>query len=232
MSLETVIKLENHSFSTHCSTPGKRLKYLRTMTGKSRASISKKYDIPEISLKAWENRSKPLTFEALKKCLAIYEQEGVVCGGDWIQEGDGPYPKHILAEAGNGTHTMEEPLDLAHTDGGHLIRDISFFRKHYSDGIILLVTDETMTPYYKPGTYVGGRLRSRAQLSSIHEHDCILLLVSGRKILRRVIVEEKNIQFLKLCPTAEHDTSIRLEEVEGFAPVIWSRLPDIGFDQG
>lgn len=212
------------------ATPGDRLKHVRSLLNLSRSYLEKKHGLPQPTLKAWENLPDALikSEEGVSRCIAIYRKEGIVLGKDWLLTGQGLAPQvsfnltQRFAQKDTSALNYEEDEELC------MIRDANAFRESHSNAVILIVSNDEMRPFYKPGDYVGGRLRYNENIETVINKDCIIQLKDGDKYFRRVIRNKQqgyNLTCLNPTETTAEPVIYNVE-IACAAPVIWHRCRD------
>jgi len=219
------------------ATPAQRLKYIRRLARLTRKHIEESYQLPASTLKAWENGNSTLTEKGLQRCVEIYRMEGIALSKEWVQKGTGLPPRLSinLGDYFSGKHDypmrvqeQDNPIYAA-DDQAAMVREAGFFKESYANAIVLMVADDNMSPVYQPGDYVGGRLLQRKTVEKALGKDCIVRLKNGDNILRRLFKNEQggyNLACINPAPTAEQPI-IFDADIEGVAPVIWHRMPDV-----
>ena len=210
------------------NTRGKRLKYIRSLLRVSRAYLQEKYNLPEVTLKSWENGTTILTKSGAERCVEIYRNEGMIISEDWILEGIGIDPKTTVSVGHYFATPTSKNLPLE-DDEVAMIRDANLFKKSYPNAVVMIVSNDDMRPFYKPGDYVGGKMCYEKELSKAVNKDCIIYLKNGEKFFRRLIRNYKSGYNL-VCLNPNENTSepvLYNIDVESAAPVIWHRWKDV-----
>jgi hypothetical protein len=209
-------------------TPGARLKYLRSILRLTRAYIEKKYKLPEITLKSWENGMIKISKNGIKRCVAVYKNEGLIVDEFWIADGKGLDPTVRLSLG----HYFAIPSEIVNLpidadDEIAMMRDAQEFRDRYSNGVVMIVSNDEMSPYYKAGDYVGGRVRSN-EFESLINKDCIIYLKGGGQYFRRLFKDSLG-RFNLACLNPMGRTAepiIFNADIKSAAAVIWIRRKD------
>ena len=208
-------------------SPGQRLKYIRSMIRVSRSYMQEKYGLPEVTLKSWENGTTKLTQLGAQRCVEAYRNEGLIISEDWIMEGVGLDPKstvtvsHYFATPMNSEFAIEDD-ELA------MVRDANSFKESHPNAVIMIVSNDDMRPFYWPGDYVGGKMRSCEEIERSINKDCIVHLKNGERFFRRLI--KNNLGGYNL--TCLNPNEITAEpvlfnvDIESVAPIIWHRWKD------
>lgn len=199
-------------------TPGSRLRHIREKNRFSRSYFAKKYHLPEVTLKKWESDANILTKKGLKRCAAIFLQEGIILDQDWIMTGKESINQ--IKDAGT-PYLTDENTGILH--------EADFFKKTYPDAAMLMVNDDTMEPTYKKGDYVGGRFRYGKIIETALREICIIKLPNDENILRRLFPGNKKDTYNLTCINPE--TSIQEPilfnvKIAAAAPAIWHRKPN------
>lgn len=176
-------KLENNKLdSAH-----ERLRFLRSITRLDRTSLAAKYNIPEITLRLWENDKVPITNKGINRCLEVYRQEGINVTEQWLKDGIGDLPtiNHTLISF------MDKSSPTAELIKNNIENDYAYFKNTYPDCILFKVSGEEMMPSYKSGDFVIGR-KNNEDLIKLNNKDAIILLESGEVVFRRVFITLEN----------------------------------------
>lgn len=216
-----------HSEIKQLTTPGERLKYIRALLRVSRSYIQEKYGLPEVTLKSWENGTTKLSTSGAQRCIELYRNEGMIISEDWILEGVGIDPKSVVSV----THYFSMPTnnDLPLDDNEiAMIKDANLFKESHPNTVIMIVSNNDMRPYYKPGDYIGGKMRYGKEIIGAVNKDCIVYLKNGDKFFRRLIKNNKgNYNLTCLNPNEETSEPVLFNvDIDGAAPVIWHRWED------
>jgi hypothetical protein len=209
------------------NTPGQRLKYIRSLLRVSRAYLQERYGLPEVTLKSWENGTTKLTKTGASRCVEAYREEGLIVGEDWILEGVGLDPTmtmtvgHYFAIPTNKELPVED-------DEIAMVRDANIFKESHANAVIMLVSSDEMRPFYRPGDYIGGKMRYGEEIEMAVNKDCIVYLKNGERFFRRFIKNSAGDYNLTCLNPTEVTTEPVLYNVDiaSLAPVIWHRWKD------
>lgn len=208
--------------------PGDRLKYIRSLLRVSRAYLQEKYGIPEVTLKSWENNTTKLTKAGAERCVEVYRSEGMIVSEDWILEGVGIDPKTAVSVGHYFAMPTNKDLPLE-DDEVAMIKDANLFKESHPNAVIMIVSNDDMRPFFKPGDYIGGKMRYGDDLSEAINKDCIVYLKNGEKFFRRFIKNSSD-NYNLTCLNPNETTSepvLYNVDVESAAPVIWHRWKDV-----
>ncbi len=207
--------------------PGERLKYLRSLIRVTRAYLQEKYGLPEITLKSWENGKTNLTQGGAKRCVEIYLNEGIIVSEDWILEGVGLDPTASINIHNYFATPTEKELPIE-DDEVRMFRDANIFKESYPGTVIMVVSNDDMRPFYKPGDYIGGKMRYGNAIETAINKDCIIHLKNGERFFRRLIKNHSdgfNLTCLNPYETTVEPVLYNVE-IDCVAPVIWHRWKD------
>ena len=77
------------------ASPGERLTYLRRSLCPNRRVFANKHSINLNTLVAWERNQNKISKKGLEKIITAFNQEGILCSGQWILYGKGTEPMPI-----------------------------------------------------------------------------------------------------------------------------------------
>jgi hypothetical protein len=209
-------------------TPGARLKYLRSILRLTRAYIEKQYKLPEITLKSWENGTIKLSKNGIKRCVAVYKNEGLMVDESWLADGKGLDPTVRLSIGYYFAAPSDANLPMIESDEIAMMQDANDFKNKYPNAVIMIVPNDEMSPYYEPGDYVGGRLRKGNALSAIVNKDCIVCLKNGKQYFRRIMQDSfSHYNLVCLNPMGKIVEPVVFDvDIQWAAPVSWIRKRD------
>jgi hypothetical protein len=209
------------------SSAGERLRYIRAMLRVSRSYLQEKHGLPEVTLKAWESGTVNVTQSGVKRCIEVYKQEGLIVNEDWILEGIGLDPTSQLSVGRYFSTPTHKDLPIE-DDEIAMIRDANDFKEKYSNAVVMIVSNDEMRPFFKPGDYVGGKMRFGDEIQSCINKNCIIKLKNNDQYFRRLIKNSRNGYNLAcLNPNENTEEPVLYNaDIEGAAPVIWHRWKD------
>lgn len=209
------------------NSPGDRLKHIRSLLRVTRAYLQSKYSIPEVTLKSWENGTTKLTQSGAERCVEVYRSEGMVLSVDWILHGVGIDPKTSVSVSHYFALPTTKDLPIE-DDEFAMIRDADLFKENHPRAAIIIVSNDDMRPFYKPGDYVGGNMRYGDDLHGAINKDCIIYLKNGERFFRRLIKNGAGNYNLTCLNPNENTTEPVLYnvDIESAAPIIWHRWKD------
>lgn len=208
----------------------KRLKILREMTGLSRDLIRKRYGIARGTLQNWESaRFGGLTNKGARIIIRAFQAEGIHCTLQWLLHGIGADPEFATPTI---TIDISTNSDINEAELNDITAELLCFRNNNPNAIDLVVTDDSLTPYYRPGDFVAGNRYYRDNIEKTVDRICILQTLEHGTLLRylRYGDEPNQYHLLTLNPTSNQVRRSVLYNVEiiSSAPVLWMRRPEIG----
>ncbi len=199
----------NNLKHANLNTPGGRLRFLRSLSGLTRAAIEIKYGLPEVTLKKWETGSLPLSDKGISRCVILYKSEGIIVTESWVKQGVGPLPN------------FSPGLGLVDFN---IEQDLNYFVSSYQNCIIHKIVNEEMLPQYKPGELVIG-LKYRGEIKKLHNKDC-LVYIKGNEIIFRKLIVLQDATYNLVCtnPLTVINPILYGIKIESIAPVVWHKL--------
>jgi len=185
--LSLSVKFDTMEKGKQSITPGERLLQVRGLLRISRSYIQEKYGLSPDTLRSWEGNKVRLTDKAVKRCLKIYRNEGVVISDNWLLTGEGLDPKLGL-NLGRYYREIQLPDKGAelYTEDVRIAREANYFKKINSEAITMQVSNEDMLPFYAPGDSIGGRIKRGKSIEECIGKDCIIKTQEGALFFRRV----------------------------------------------
>ena len=194
----------------------KRLIILRELSGLSRHALYQRYDLAPGTLQNWESaRSGGLSEKGARKLISIYRAEGVYCDEQWLLHGIGTEPDYTR---NNLNHNVKITNNIA--------KEILYFKKHNTYATELVVQDDAMLPWYKPGDVVMGIRVFKHDITKLIGSVCIIQTKEHGKLVRLLKPgEHEEVYTLQaLNVTSNHSraciTNVALHSV---ASITWIR---------
>lgn len=209
------------------NTASARVKYLRSLLRVSRSYLQEKYHLPEVTLKSWENGTTKISRTGAQKCVEMYRSEGLIVSADWIISGIGIDPKSTMTVS--NYFSMPTNKDLpCEDDEVAMVRDANLFKESHQNAVVMIVSNDDMRPFYWPGDYIGGKVRTGIDIESCVNKDCIIYLKNGDRFFRR-LVKNHSSGYNLTCLNPNESTAEPVlfnVYVDRAAPVIWHRWKD------
>ncbi len=216
---------------------GRRIRIAITQCGLKLPLFGRKYKIALSHLYALEKEERPLSQSIVERIASGVRQEGYFCTAEWIITGEGLAPckeselkKTILGSIKDLTYVtslLPSELESFISPELKILQEQALFHELHTNSVVVGIFDDAMEPFYCSGDYVGGIMRE--ELSLALNKDCIIQLVNGDQLIRRLtngsISGCYNLSatnpFTKISNPVIFD-----QQVENAAPIIWHRRKD------
>jgi transcriptional regulator with XRE-family HTH domain len=200
----TLNKDENTHQDPTAIACGKRMFYVRKITGMTMEVFGKISGLSRTSINYWEKGKKLLTTKSAKKIVQALWGEGIRCSESWLLYGIGEAPRIVCQEklsklSYQSSETIEiQPLGEIILDykDSDLEKEIELFKRSHPEHLVCQIKDNLMQPLYRKDDWVGGIKLPKSTMDLSHRMDCIVSLEQKTLIARRVKIEE--IEPLKL----------------------------------
>ena len=198
---------------------GKRFKYARTLTGLSVKHFAMEIYVHLNTVKLWEANKFPE--KKIDTIVQHLHRLGVICSADWLLSGTGSMPYRIDKQSINKILTRPPQLkeDIRN-------KEASFFLAQTSNRIIYQIADNSMSPTYQLGDFVGGEQYFEDSIGKCQGKECIVQTELGDTLCRIVLKgDEKNHYHLRYLNAKAENATKTHENVAliSAAPVIWIR---------
>ncbi len=211
---------------------GQRVRFLRSLTGLLAKDFCERYGLSLSSLSKWEAGFNPLSLTSANRLVAIAAENGIICHLSWILHGKGEEAKVLTEEnkavinklntqkqsASTSSHTFENELIL-------VSREIELLRTIHQTVEVMSITDDSMTPQFKIGDYVGGCPIDLASVKKYLDFPCIVETEDKKKRLRRIGYNNK--QFFLFGTNTGYKGGPLFELSPNFSkisPIFWHRM--------
>ncbi len=218
-------ELKTNDQNATAEARGKRLKIVRVMAGLPRREFEEKYGISASTIQSWEAaKAGGLTKKGVIRILEVLKQEGVFCTMDWLLSGVGVSPQPTGMRM---PQMHEEPASHQVVDEEEVIeQELLAFRALNPDTIDMQVVDDGMSPHFKQGDCVAGKVRSNDAIRDTVGLDCIVQTANNQILLRRVKRCAQPDRYDLVCTNV--NTSVAAHVIPGqalisSAPVMWHR---------
>ncbi len=208
--------------SQKLDSPGDRVKYLCRLSGLTRKEFSKKYQISESTLRAWELDITPISEKLMIRFLNALKNEGITTSPPWVRDAIGENPKVAFLK----------PLSTHKQNGITIDDEISYFLEAGINRVSYTVSNSCNEPFFKEGDIVGAIIYPSNQIEKIINRFCLVQTKENRnwelKLIKR---SQKAGRFHLLCSQSHKNPDkcpvlydIYLENV---APVVLLRKTGI-----
>ncbi len=201
------------------SNINQRVRKLRTMLRHPRKYFEEQYNIPEITLKSWENsKNNSLSENAIEKCIEVFANEGLIVNRAWLKTGQGSSPyfmSHNIAVVENHTNKVD---DLEVISSEFILKDVHK---------VLKVYDDYMEPKFQVGSIVIGEYFNNINnLKALNGQACIIKLVEQELLVIRMVscTFDGHIFLAGLNPKNSDKSLIIFPKVEKAYIIKWVRF--------
>ena len=215
------IKSHLASKVTEAQQRAKRLLLLRDMAGLTRDALQKRYKLARGTLQNWESaRFGGLTEKGAKLMAQLYQAESIHCSVDWILHGIGPHPTC------NSDHYQQNTSVLTSDPNDNITKEILYFRNNNPNAIDMVVSDDSMLPWFKPGDMIMGVRLFNEEMNGLLGKVCIIQTQQYGNILRVLQSGSHEGKYnLQAINIHRHGIPSCLSDVTviSAAPVMWTR---------
>lgn len=176
---------------------GKRLRFLRNITGMVTQTFGRLCGIGRTTVSSWEQGINPLTERGAEKVVHAVRKEGIRCTTLWLLHGLGDAPRIIeqdkLSKLNYQILTPSETSSLQEEQMGYggsdVEKEIELFKRDHPDHLVYRIKDDSMYPNYQENEWVGGVKLSPQAMDLAHGLDCIVQLKNDALLVRRIKIE-------------------------------------------
>jgi len=187
-----------------------RLKMVRNMANLSREAMCADGKININTYKGWEiGRYGGLPLDGAELVVERITKEGVVCSIEWLiyEIGRGAY---VSADFKNAQNTQKNKkiktttADLKTKSQEKLIfNEILLFRKQFPDVLDCQILDDGLSPKLVVGDFVAGVKYHDKAIDKLLNQDCIVQLLDGEIVVRRLRKDHEQNTYMLLCTNQE-----------------------------
>lgn len=198
-----------------------RIRVAISLTGLKTFDFAKKSGIPKQTLWTWETGKIDLKQKAAIRLSEALSRFNVECSPTWLLTGQGEPPK-VIEDAPNGILQNACELDREEIS---VVKEIAYFRSLNPNNIVVGIRDNSMSPFYKNGDYVGGINIPILDIKKAYNENCIVTLNEGETLVRKLVKGEAKNGYILCTPHEEFSKSLVLADVEiqSVAVVVWHR---------
>ena len=201
---------------------GNRIRYLRGLMGLDRQTMEKRHDIKAVSLEKWEGGFNNIKTQNIQRLITAALAHSIECSAEWLLKGEGSPPSTILPSKFIKSKGPTSSKTI------NALRDLSYFKESYPNGMTLMVNDDAMAPFYVHGDFVGGELVDLAELKKCLDSPCIVQTADGKIRVRRI--GYCNGEWFLYGTNVKHEGSAYMEinvKITKAAPIFWLRMQSI-----
>jgi DNA-binding transcriptional regulator YiaG len=210
---------------------GKRIKFVRRITGMSMRQFAQYCHTGLTTLNGWENARNGLTKNGARIIAESLQAQGISCSIDWLMEGKGELPKIVdqsrLLKLQYPTTLLPKVKQLREQNLGYLDenlqREIRLFKELHPDHLLYSIADHSMEPLYHAQDIVGGIQWLGKNMEAVNQMDCIIACKEDLLMVRRVKLGSMSDRFslyaINPDATVEHPPLLNVE-IFSLAPII------------
>ncbi len=203
-----------------------RVKSARMMSGLTRKDFSRKSRISIATLRSWEEPFQGrsgITSNGATIFIRALGMHDVLCTEAWLLRGEGPGPRLINLPPRAPAVFREDRAQWSEEES--ILKDIESFKLNNTDSIVMLVGDDTMSPYFNCGDYVGGHRMKGADIAQLLGRTCIVETNRGLFLRKLAVHLGRNRYTLAAENTNVIDSGGTLCDLmlHSAAEVIWHR---------
>ena len=170
---------------------GKRIKLSRTLAGLTRKEVFEKYNISPNTIRAWEKGVNILTENKASTLVEIFTQEGVNITTEWLLYGEDP---GLTNKTGikNTNSDLKDAINFR--NDLKILDEVTYFLDNNINSVSCLITDESLSPQFSVGDYVGGIKSIGKKIIELVGEFCIIITNDERVFPKKIFMhKEKNI---------------------------------------
>ena len=172
---------------------GKRIKLARNLSGLTRKDVFEKYCINPNTMRAWEKGTNLLTENKASTIIEMFAQEGINITTEWLLYGENPeVPKDP------GISSVNQNLKDAINLRGDLkiLEEVNFFLDNNNNSVSCLISDETLSPMFSVGDYVGGIKSIGKKIIELVGEFCIVITTDSKVFTKKIFRHKEKSIFL------------------------------------
>jgi transcriptional regulator with XRE-family HTH domain len=204
---------------------GARVRFLRSLTGLLAKDFCERYGLDNRSYGKWEAGFSPLSLTSANRLVAIAAANGILCHLSWILHGKGEEAKTITENFHIQNEDSENPSNNIKSNLMVVSREIESLRKIHKTIEVLSIADDSMSPQYRVGDYVGGCPIDLTSVKQYLDYPCIIETEDKKKRLRRIGYNDKKFFLFGTNTRYKGGPLFELSPVFlKISPVFWHRM--------
>jgi transcriptional regulator with XRE-family HTH domain len=176
---------------------GQRLRFIRTLSGMTAKAFAHICGVGYTTINCWEKGVNSLTEKGAQRIVTAMQNIGVNCTISWLLRGQGELPTIEQQKFSRFNYnTIIPPISQLAVQEGTLVYDktsmckeIEQFKALHTAHLISVIQDESMSPIYQPGDWVGGPSLLKENLELAHQKNCVVKFRDGNLLIYRVQVD-------------------------------------------
>ena len=192
--------------------------------GYSRRAFEEQFGISAATLQAWEDSKYNISTKGLLKYINALHRAGLITSKEWFLSGVGLPPRPLC----NNLQPIASSkfIDMKLSEDEIILREVTFFESINQNPIIIVVSDDSMHPFFDVGDYVGGSMVQGNYASNYEGTPCIVSLNSGEIFLRKIKYGSQKGLFnlISINTDSNHENLFLLDcKINELAQVVWHR---------
>lgn len=205
-----------------------RIRSARSFVRMTRKEFCEKHGFNLHTVFSWEAGKYLVRKPSLERFCKALASEGIFCSTEWLLEGAGESPTRVSAQknllvAKTGPKGILRVQDSSEEEE-RIRAEIKTFQAGYKrakiDAVVIQVADNSMSPLYEPGDYVGGCLVKGEGLRALLGKTCIVEIGLQNFIVRKLGKEGKRVALVAQDPT---ESILSFDKIVSAAEIIWHR---------
>lgn len=170
---------------------GKRIKIARNLAGLTRKELFEKYHLNPNTVRSWEQGTNLLTDQKANALVDVFNQEGINITAEWLLYGEDP---GFVNKSGL-TDKNQDLKDVLNLRGDlKIIEEVNYFLDNNLNSISSMITDNSLSPVFCAGDYVGGIKIAGKKLQELVGEFSIITTNDERVLVKKIFNhKEKNI---------------------------------------
>lgn len=201
----------------------RRVKIARLLTCQPRMFFERNHGIKSATLKSWEMpiQSRGITAKGAVKLSHALSIEGIHCSVEWLLNGVEPEPRLIST-------IQKKPEEQTWNEEFNILSEIELFKKNNKNSIVILVSDDSMLPFYNAGDHVGGVFRTGNAINEYINRRCIIQTKEHGTLIRILCQGKNSFNLSSTNPHSMSDDLILFNiTIHQIAEVIWHRKREL-----
>lgn len=191
---------------------GGRLRLARQLVNLTRKQISNKYNINPHTLHAWEKGANCISEEKASMLATILKNEGLDISTEWILTGDTSNYLELEQSKIKDAVNLQEDIKI--------FNEIDYFKKRVPNSIVTLITDNSLSPLFIKGDYVGGIIAPQHEYKKLEGSCCIVILDNHEIVSRKIISISDSDNQVFICSinplaklTSPHNETLKFKNI-------------------
>lgn len=198
-----------------------RIRVAIALTGLKTPVFSRKSGLNRATLWNWETGKTAFGMNSAIRLVEALSQLNVECTPQWLLTGQGE-PPHLR----KSLKASRQELPLFSDTTLSMLQETKFFRSLNPDHVVVGVSDDSMSPFYENGDYVGALNIPLPELKKAYNQYCVVSLKDNGTLIRKLMlgnVRGKYNLYAANMQSKAKDLVLLNVDVESVAVIIWHR---------